>query len=62
MWLIVYVWSLYIVLSYSFNHIPPLMFQDAHVKSVKQTGLVVYVCWTYPLVIRCMSSILYRLS
>jgi len=25
---------------YSFNHIPSLMFQDAHVKSVKHTGLV----------------------
>jgi len=24
----------------SFNHIPPLIFYDAHVKSVKHTGLV----------------------
>jgi len=43
-------WPLDIILSYSFNNIPPLILYDANVKLVKHTWLVVVYCWTYLLV------------
>jgi len=40
-----------IALSYSFNNIPPLIFKNAHAKSVKHTGLGRFDYWKYPFVL-----------
>jgi len=39
-----YIWPLHtiIALSYSFKYISPAIFCDAHVKSVKHTGIVIF--------------------